>query len=113
MTPVDTFAPAPPTELRGFPAEAGIDLTWSASPSADVAGYVVLRADGTNDTLQRLTPAPVTATQYRDQAVKPGATYTYAVIAIDRATPPTESGPSNRESVTARGFSVRTNGGRH
>lgn len=107
VTPVDRFPPAPPSELRGSPAEAGIELTWTASTTADAAAYVVLRAEGTSDTLQRLTATPVTATLYRDQAVRPGVTYTYAVIAIDRATPPNESRPSNRETVTARLFQQR------
>ena len=102
ITPVDRFPPAPPSELRGFPAEVGIELTWTASRTADTAAYIVLRAEGTRDTLQRLTATPITATQYRDQAVRSGVTYTYAVIAIDRATPPNESRPSNRETVTAR-----------
>lgn len=107
VTPVDRFPPAPPSELRAFPAETGIELTWTASTSADTAAYVVLRAEGTSDTLQRLTAAPVSATQYRDEAVRPGVTYTYAVIAIDRATPPNESRSSNRETVTARLFQQR------
>lgn len=107
VTPVDRFPPAPPSELRGFPAEAGIELTWTTSSSADAAAYVVLRAEGTSDTLQRLTATPVTATEYRDQAVRSGVTYSYAVIAIDRATPPNESRPSNRETVTARQFQKR------
>jgi len=102
ITPVDKFPPAPPTELRGFSAETSIELTWTASASADAAAYVVLRGEGTSDTLQRLTATPVTATQYRDEAVRSGVTYSYAVIAIDRATPPNESRPSNRETVTAR-----------
>jgi hypothetical protein len=102
VTPVDRFAPVPPSDLRGFPAEVGIELSWTASTTADTAAYVVLRGEGTNDTLQRLTATPITATQYRDQAVRSGVTYTYAVIAIDRATPPNESRPSNRETVTAR-----------
>jgi hypothetical protein len=107
VTPVDRFPPAPPSELRSFPAETGIELTWTASGTADTAAYVVLRAEGTSDTLQRLTAAPVTATQYRDLAVRSGVTYTYAVIAIDRATPPNESRPSNRDTATARLFQQR------
>lgn len=107
VTPVDRFPPAPPTELRGFPAETGIELTWTASASADAAAYIVLRGEGTSDTLQRLTATPVTAAQYRDEAVRSGVTYTYAVIAIDRATPPNESRPSNRETVTARNVQRR------
>lgn len=107
VTPVDRFPPAPPSELRGFAAETGIELTWTASTTADAAAYVVLRAEGTSDTLQRLTATPIPATQYRDETVRSGVTYTYAVIAIDRATPPNESRLSNRDTVTARLFQRR------
>lgn len=102
ITPADRFPPAPPSELRGFPGDTSNELTWTASPSSDVAGYIVLRGEGTSDTLQRLTAAPVTATQYRDETVRSGVAYTYVVLAIDRATPPNESRPSNREIVIAR-----------
>jgi len=102
VTPVDRFPPAPPTELRGLPGEGGIELTWTASTSADTAGYIILRSEGTSDTFQPLTTSAVTATQYRDEAVRSGVTYTYAVIAVDRATPPNQSRPSSRDTVTAR-----------
>ena len=75
-----------------FPGGGGIELTWTASAPQTSPAYVVLRGEGTDGTLQRLTAAPITATQYRDQAVRSGVTYTYDVIAIDRATPPNESG---------------------
>src|SRR6185436_18118625 len=61
ITPIDTFPPAPPSELSGFPAEGANVLTWTASTSADTAGYLILRAEGTSDTLQPLTAKPVTA----------------------------------------------------
>jgi hypothetical protein len=102
ITPVDRFPPAPPSELRGYPGETSIELRWTASASADAAAYVVLRGEGTSDTLQRLTATPVTTTQYRDETVRSGVMYTYAVIALDGATPPNESRPSNRDTVTAR-----------
>jgi hypothetical protein len=102
ITPADKYPPAPPTEVRGFPGETGIELTWTASASSDVAGYIVLRAEGTSDTLQRLSAAPITVTQYRDETVRSGVAYSYVVVALDRATPPNESRHSNRETVTAR-----------
>jgi hypothetical protein len=34
--------------------------------------------------------------------VRAGATYVYAVVAVDRATPPNRSEPSERQSVTIR-----------
>ena len=92
------------TRLRsiGTAAESAIELVWRPSINTDVAGYVVLRAEGAGGTLLRLTPEPVTSTTYRDVSVRPGVTYEYVVIAVDTAKPPNESGPSNRETVTAR-----------
>jgi hypothetical protein len=100
VTPADKFPPAPPSALTPFASEGAVELTWTASTAADVAAYIVLRGEGAGDTLQRLTTSPVAGTQYRDQTVKAGTTYTYAVIAVDKSG--NESQPSERQSVTAR-----------
>ena len=100
VTPVDRFAPVAPTGLLAVPADGAIEVVWSRSSAPDLAGYVVLRRDDPNGTLQRLTPAPIAETTYRDQSVRSGVTYEYAVIAIDKTG--NESGPSNRQSATAR-----------
>ena len=102
VTPVDRFAPAAPTALNAFPGDGAIELLWTASASADVTGYIVLRGEGPDGTLQPLTATPVAATQYRDQSAKAGATYSYQIVAIDGARPPNRSEPSNRQVVTAR-----------
>jgi hypothetical protein len=102
VTPVDRFPPAPPTALSAFQGEGVIDLLWTASSTADVAGYIVLRAEGPDGTLQPLMTTPIAATQYRDPSVKAGVTYAYQVVAVDGATPPNRSEPSNRFVVTAR-----------
>jgi hypothetical protein len=102
VTPVDHFAPAAPTDFLALPGDAGVELAWTAVSAPDLAGYVVLRGDDPNGTLQRLTTALVTATTYRDSSARAGATYVYAVVAVDKATPPNESEPSNRRIVTAR-----------
>jgi hypothetical protein len=47
---------------------------------------------------------PIAATQYRDQSVKAGATYSYQIVAVDKAVPPNRSEPSTRAVVTARLF---------
>ena len=102
LTPRDTFAPAAP---KGFSIVAGsgtMNLGWDANTEADLAGYLVLRAEAPGDTLQPLTPAPITATSYEDKTVKPGVRYVYAIIAVDKATPPNRSAPSTRLEETAR-----------
>ena len=90
-----------PAGLSAVPETAA--SSWSGTPSqaADLAGYVVLRGEGANGTLQPLTPAPIDATSYRDTTVRSGATYVYAVVAVDKA-PPNISEPSNRQTVTVR-----------
>ncbi|HEX5071463.1 MAG TPA: fibronectin type III domain-containing protein [Vicinamibacterales bacterium] len=100
VTPVDRFPPAAPADLVAVAAEAAIDLSWTASTATDVAGYLVLRAEGANGTLQPLTPKPVEATAYQDATARSGVTYLYAVKAVDRAG--NDSAISNRYTVTAR-----------
>ena len=102
VTPVDRFAPAPPTGLNAFQGEGVIDLLWTASTAADVAGYIVLRGEGADGTLQPLMSTPIAETQYRDQSAKAGVTYSYQIVAVDGATPPNRSDPSNRFVITAR-----------
>jgi hypothetical protein len=61
-----------------------------------------LRGEAPGDTLQPLTPEPVKETRYQDRAIQPGVLYVYAIVAVDRATPPNKSAPSNRAQETAR-----------
>ncbi len=68
----------------------------------DLAGYLVLRGEAPGDTLQPLTPAPIAATNFEDKTAKPGVRYAYAIVAVDRATPPNQSAPSARVEETAR-----------
>ncbi len=102
VTPHDRFPPPAPAGVFAIAGDGGIELEWSAVPAPDLGGYLVLRGDGANGTLQRLTPAPISGTAYRDQSARSGATYVYAVVAVDTATPPNVSEPSNRQVVTAR-----------
>lgn len=101
VTPVDTFPPAPPTELAAVASEGAISLIWEPSPAADLAGYRVLRAEAGGE-LQPLTGEVIKDTTYRDETVQPGVRYIYAVIAVDTAKPPNTSVPSNRVEETAR-----------
>jgi len=101
-TPVDTFPPPVPGGLVAVQDGSAVTLRWRASGAADLAGYIVLRGEGTDETLRPLTSAPVSGTSYRDADVRVGGTYTYAVVAIDRAEPPNASAGSNRETVVIR-----------
>jgi fibronectin type 3 domain-containing protein len=76
-----------------------VTLLWSAVSADDLAGYLVLRSGGGDD-FTPLFREPAAATSYRDERVQPGATYAYAVIALDKAGNP--SAQSNRQTVTVR-----------
>jgi hypothetical protein len=102
VTPKDTFPPPAPANLNGLPDAGALNLRWDPVTASDLAGYLVLRGEGTGDTLQQLTPAPVTATTFVDATVRPGVTYVYVVVAVDKSTPPNVSPHSNSYSVTIR-----------
>jgi hypothetical protein len=101
VTPRDTFAPAAPRNLAAVGAEGAINLIWEASGAADLAGYLVLRAEG-GGAWQAITPAPIRETTFRDTGVRAGVRYVYAVVAVDTAVPPNRSPESNRVEETAR-----------
>jgi hypothetical protein len=97
---VDTFAPPAPRELLAAAIPGAVNLIWEASESPDLAGYLVLRGESGSDTLTPLTATPITDLRYRDEAVKSGVRYTYAIVAVDRAG--NRSDESNRVEETAR-----------
>ena len=83
-TPVDTFPPPAPTGLSVLPTENQVQLVWTPVVAADLAGYVVMRAvDGGMP--EPLNTSPVADANYTDSHVRPGARYTYTVVAVDKA----------------------------
>ena len=88
--------------IASVSAEGVVDLIWNANAEADLAGYLILRADAPGEKLARLTPAPITETTYRDTTVEPGRTYVYAVAAVDKAAKPNVSGYSNEVTQVVR-----------
>jgi predicted small lipoprotein YifL len=102
VTPVDTFAPAPPRALASVTSENAVSLFWEPNTEKDLGGYFVLRGDASGEKLTRLTPSPIQDTTYRDTSVKTGGSYVYAVVAVDTATPPNVSDPSNRVTEVIR-----------
>jgi hypothetical protein len=97
-TPVDKFPPPAPTGLIAQADQGAVSLVWGASTSLDLAGYLVLRTAVPGDTLQPLMTAPIAATSFRDTAVQVGATYIYAVVAVDKSG--NRSAESNRQTLT-------------
>jgi chitodextrinase len=98
VTGPDVTAPSVPTDLA-VTAVTGVsvDLAWSASvDDVAVAGYRVIR-DG--------TPVGDTAVAtFTDNALAPGATFAYQVVAIDAAG--NESAPSAPLEVTTPGSDI-------
>jgi hypothetical protein len=84
VTPVDTFPPAAPKELKAISSEGAINLIWEPNSEPDVAGYLVLRGVEPAETLQQITPQPIAEPSFKDE-VKPGVPYVYAVKAVDKA----------------------------
>jgi hypothetical protein len=95
----DTFPPAAPKGLGAIASEGAINLIWEPNTEKDLAGYVVLRGTPSSTALQPITSSPIQETSFRD-GVQAGATYVYAVRAVDRAGNSSE--PSGRVTETAR-----------
>jgi predicted small lipoprotein YifL len=103
LIPVDLFPPAPPARVVAVADEGGISLIWEPNAEPDVAGYMVLRGEASDATLQPLTPTPVAEPRFRDTHVSAGKKYVYAVVALDSRLPVANvSAESNRVEETAR-----------
>jgi hypothetical protein len=98
-TPVDTFPPAAPDGLIALPSEGKIQLKWNAVDAADLAGYLVLRAEGAAAP-EPVTASPVSETAFDDTTTKAGVRYVYVVVAVDKAG--NRSPSSNQVEETAR-----------
>src|SRR3984957_12197178 len=72
-----------------------VNLSWSASTSSNVSGYNIYRAAYASacGSFSKINPLPNTGTLYMDSAVVDGATYCYAITAVN--TTNEESGYSN------------------
>jgi hypothetical protein len=102
ITPVDRFPPPAPASLAAVAGEGAVSLIWEGVDAADLAGYLVLRGDAPSGELTPLFETPVRESTYRDVTAKPGVRYVYAVVAVDRASPPNRSAMSNKVEETAR-----------
>jgi hypothetical protein len=94
----DTTPPAAPAGLLAVPSAGAVRLAWNPSGSPDVALYAIYRAGETGD-FMRIATTMAIATVYLDRDVRPGATYRYAVAALDNARRANESPRSDEISV--------------
>jgi hypothetical protein len=83
-TPVDTFPPTAPKDLKAISSEGIINLIWEPNAERDLAGYIVLRGVDPAETLQPVTPEPIVEPSFQDTVAK-GVAYVYAVRAVDKA----------------------------
>jgi len=96
-TPTDMTPPGRPT---GLTAVAGVDrvfLTWDENTDRDIAGYHVYRSTRSGREFTRLTDTAIARTTFYDETARGGATYYYAVTAVDKAG--NESGFSGEKTV--------------
>jgi len=83
IVPEDRFPPAVPSGLTAIGGLNTIELAWETPADPDLAGFHVYRAPPGGEFV-RLTAEPAPAPSYSDREVKPGATYRYAVSAVDQ-----------------------------
>ena len=83
----DDEPPTPPSAFAAANVEGRfVALSWSASGSQDVQGYVLTRTGGPADTGARATHRfPASARAWRDTLVTHGRRYLYRLTAIDSA----------------------------
>ena len=97
----DSFPPAAPKEVQAVATAAGgqsfMDLTWSLSSEADLAGYNVYRREGDAQP-QKINGELLRTPAFRDSSVAAGHTYLYSVSAVDLRS--NESGRSEETSET-------------
>jgi fibronectin type 3 domain-containing protein len=86
----DVSPPAPPLGVASLVADA-VEISWSPSPEADLAGYRVYRAPE-GGAPAKVADVPAGQTSWRDPSPRRGAPHLYTVTAFDQAG--NESAPS-------------------
>lgn len=80
----DVFPPPTPSRIDALSEGNAVRLVWEPVVAADLAGYVVFRAEGEGAAV-RLTEKPISDTFFTDTSVQPGRRYRYTVVAVDLA----------------------------
>ena len=81
----------PPASITTAPAAQAVSLSWSTSPDAAIAGYLVSRATGSGGPFVSLHAGLVGGTSFVDRNVPPGTTCTYHVRAVKLEVSPSGS----------------------
>jgi hypothetical protein len=80
----DITPPAAPAGLAVLPREGGLEILWSPSPEADLAGYRVYRAAGDGAPV-RIAEVEAGRASWLDESAERGVAYRYTVTAFDKA----------------------------
>ena len=97
----DTTPPAAPVGLVATGGDGSVGLDWSDNTEADLAGYLVYRAESSGGPYDALTASPVITSDFTDTGVVNGTAYYYVVTAVDTAS--NESAASGEASATPAG----------
>jgi len=81
----DVASPAAPLGLALLSRPEGVEISWSASPEADLAAYRVYRAEGPDAPPVRLAEVPAGQTEHVDETAVAGTLYVYSLGAVDTA----------------------------
>jgi hypothetical protein len=96
----DHTPPRPPVGLVAVPTTIGMVLKWDENQEEDLAGYNLYRRTPRDARPIKLNDAPIVRGGYTDTTVVKNSTYTYTVTALDDATVPNESKPSEEITIT-------------
>ena len=88
----DIYPPPRPTRLDALSEAERVRLVWTPVDAADLAGYLVFRADAEGPPAL-LTKELVTDPFYTDETVRSGRRYRYSVVSVDRAGNRSEASP--------------------
>ena len=80
----DVSAPARPAGLAVLPREGGLEILWSPSAEADLAGYRVYR-EAPGGPPEKLADVGSSRAAWLDETAERGVVYRYTVTALDHA----------------------------
>ena len=86
------------TGVAGSTVAHSVTLTWTASTSANVAGYNIYRSSVSGGPYTKINSTPIAALTFLDTGVQAGQPYDYVVTAVD--TSGNESAYSTQATTT-------------
>jgi hypothetical protein len=87
----DIAPPAAPAGLAVLPRDGGLEILWSPSAEADLAGYRVYRA-APGGAPERIAEVGTSRAAWLDETAERGVVYRYSVAAFDQAGNESERG---------------------